>query len=147
MTCSVQDCSSPIKYKGLCSKHYKRMWRHGDPLQTAYRYKETAQVCAIAGCELPARRNNYCNVHSARISRHGTPDKLNNRGSGRVVVRKYNDRHRAKAASALGRPLPDRVVVHHHDGAPSTLVICPDQAYHMMIHARMRRQQTNRLGS
>lgn len=43
----------------------------------------------------------------------------------------------------VGRPLPESSVVHHVDGdrtnnEPGNLVVCPDQAYHMLLHARQR---------
>jgi hypothetical protein len=44
--------------------------------------------------------------------------------------------HRLVAATALGKPLPEKAVVHHHDDG--TLVICQDQGYHNLLHARMR---------
>lgn len=49
--------------------------------------------------------------------------------------------HVARAERALGKPLPLRAVVHHADGSKSDdapLVICQDQAYHMLLHARTR---------
>jgi len=51
--------------------------------------------------------------------------------------------HIAVAERALGCPLPPGAVVHHVDGdrtnnSPSNLVICPTQAYHMLLHARQR---------
>ncbi len=49
--------------------------------------------------------------------------------------------HRLRAERALGKPLPSRAVVHHADGTKrddAQLVICEDQAYHMLLHARMR---------
>lgn len=62
-----------------------------------------------------------------------------------------NISHRGKARSehtliaerALGKPLPKGVVVHHADGnrrnnANENLIICPDQAYHALLHARIR---------
>jgi len=52
--------------------------------------------------------------------------------------------HRVRAAKALGRPLPKGVEVHHVDGTrgpESQLVICPNRAYHLLLHARMRIQK------
>ena len=31
MTCTVEGCAKSVLAKGLCSKHYNRVWRHGDP--------------------------------------------------------------------------------------------------------------------
>jgi hypothetical protein len=51
--------------------------------------------------------------------------------------------HQHIAESALGRPLPHGVEVHHVDGdpsnnAPSNLVICQDRSYHRLLHRRAR---------
>jgi hypothetical protein len=51
------------------------------------------------------------------------------------------DVHRVLAEQALGRPLPRDAVVHHVDGnklnnEPSNLVLCPDEAYHRLLHIR-----------
>jgi hypothetical protein len=49
--------------------------------------------------------------------------------------------HRRIAEQALGKPLPPKAIVHHADGSKSeraALVICEDQAYHMLLHVRMR---------
>ncbi len=49
--------------------------------------------------------------------------------------------HRMRAERALGHPLPPRAVVHHADGstrADAPLVICENQAYHALLHQRMR---------
>ncbi len=54
----------------------------------------------------------------------------------------YVIQHVLFAERALGKPLPSGAVVHHHDRDTSNntnnLVICPDQAYHLVIHSRMR---------
>ena len=49
----------------------------------------------------------------------------------------------AVAERILGKELPARAVVHHANGdftndAPTNLVICPDKAYHNLLHSRMR---------
>lgn len=51
--------------------------------------------------------------------------------------------HVLVAERALGRRLPTGAVVHHVDenprnNVPTNLVICPDQAYHMLLHRRAR---------
>ncbi len=30
--CEIPDCGNPVKARGLCTRHYKRLRRHGDPL-------------------------------------------------------------------------------------------------------------------
>lgn len=64
-------------------------------------------------------------------------------GHPRANVRGYVKEHLLVAEKALGKPVPKGVIVHHHnmdqkDNRNFNLVICPDQAYHMLIHARMR---------
>ena len=49
------------------------------------------------------------------------------------------------AEKALGKSLPDGAVVHHANGIrsdnrPENLVICPDGAYHALLHRRMKAQ-------
>lgn len=51
--------------------------------------------------------------------------------------------HVVIAEKVLGKPLPKGAIVHHLDGgrlnnAHSNLLICPSQAYHLLIHARER---------
>ena len=58
----------------------------------------------------------------------------------------YVYRHILVAESALGRPLPDDVEVHHGDcqkgnDSNGNLVICQDRAYHSFLHQRTRALQ------
>lgn len=51
--------------------------------------------------------------------------------------------HRHVAELVLGRPLPPRAVVHHInenklDNRRGNLVLCPDDKYHQLLHARQR---------
>lgn len=55
----------------------------------------------------------------------------------------YVPEHILVAESALGKPLPAKAQVHHADevrsnNRPGNLVICQDDAYHKMLHNRMR---------
>src|SRR6185369_5011811 len=57
-------------------------------------------------------------------------------GSGKLV-------HQAIVEKVLGRSLPFGVEIHHVDGdghnnANSNLVVCPDHAYHALLHLRTR---------
>jgi hypothetical protein len=67
-------------------------------------------------------------------------------GEGYVTQRVDGEKklhHVIVAERALGKPLPPGAEVHHvnevrTDNRPENLVICPDRAYHMLLHARMR---------
>ena len=63
--------------------------------------------------------------------------------AGKYVAGYGNSRkiHILMAERVLGRPLPDGAHVHHvnensMDNTPSNLVICPDAAYHKLLHRR-----------
>jgi len=64
------------------------------------------------------------------------------RSDGYVLVG-YAYEHVVVAEKALGKPLPLKAKVHHLDedranNAGNNLVICEDQAYHAMLHLRMK---------
>lgn len=61
----------------------------------------------------------------------------------RADARGYVREHILVAERALGKALPDGAVVHHVNGdkadnRPANLVICEDQAYHLLIEERTR---------
>lgn len=48
MTCSVEDCNSIVHCRDLCSMHYKRWKRHGDPTAGRARYGTSAYERVMA---------------------------------------------------------------------------------------------------
>lgn len=156
MKCSVEDCEDKAKYAGLCGKHYKRKWRHDDPLKTETpgRGFERIQCIADEGCDNVSEYNNgLCERHyqmwriydrTHKIVRRGESYKDSNGYIRLTVDQKMMYEHVYLATKALGKPLPDGVVVHHMNEkrddnyTPYNLVICPDQDYHLLIHRRMR---------
>lgn len=109
--CAVADCNKPVKTAGYCAVHYMRLLRYGR-------------------LNLVRRQNGTGNINKAGY--------LDNNFGG---VRQYA--HIQVAEAALGKPLPKSARVHHINGMrtdnqPSNLVICPSEAYHQLLHARMR---------
>ena len=55
--------------------------------------------------------------------------------------KKKSQEHRLVAEAVLGKPLPPGAEVHHingdkQDNRPENLVVCPDKAYHKLLHVR-----------
>lgn len=149
--CKVESCTSPVKYKGLCGKHYKRQWRHGSANITLIDMQKTE--CVVEYCTAPRRYSTgYCQAHHIRMLRYGRLHRIKAaNGEGAINSAGYrlltinNKRvyeHIFLAEKALGKPLPTGAVVHHMDNNPANnyepfnLVICPDQDYHLLLHRR-----------
>lgn len=97
------------------------------------------KVCEGCGTTFEPKRvwqaNRFCTRPCANRSRNAKSYPcMDDNGRTRTV-------HRVLAEAAVGHPLPRYVEVHHVDGTKSVksqLVICPDHAYHMLLHRRAR---------
>lgn len=112
-TCS-EGCGSPVWARGYCSRHYAAAKATGDLAKA------------------PRERNPFGmgSLHKPTGYRFVTVD--GKRRKEHVVI----------AEKALGRALPEGAQVHHvnevrDDNRPGNLVVCPDQAYHQLLHVRM----------
>ena|SRR5258706_11727038 len=120
-----------------------------------------SKICKVDGCHRKHNTRGYCGVHYKRMMRYGRtellPNRLNKDGSlrnpdgaghindnGYMVRNGGRDReHILVVEKVLGKKLPKGVVIHHVDenrqnNNPNNLVVCPDSAYHNLIHKRQR---------
>jgi len=56
----------------MCSLHYSRVAKYGDPMATGRWLKEHADHCAVAGCNRPYNRLGFCRAHADRLLAHGS---------------------------------------------------------------------------
>ena len=147
--CTIPGCGKFIKAHSLCVRHYRM--QHISKTQ----YPE----CSVDGCDRNATnaKRTLCNTHYQRRYRHGSFESrlptygqkipyVHKQGYLRMLVDgKYVLEHVFLAEKALGRSLPSKAVVHHMNNNPAdnhtpfNLVICPDQAYHFLLHKRARK--------
>ena len=139
--------------RGWCDTHYRRWLRRGDVI-TVLPHGRVKGTCAVSDCGRQHAAKGYCDMHYRRWLQSGDPLKLARNLAPEGTLRKDGYRvktvgskqrqvHVMLAQHALGKPLPAQAVVHHADGNPSNnahenLVICPDAAYHALIHKRTR---------
>lgn len=109
-SCHIEGCERASKTRGMCNLHYLRWLRHGDPLH--------GKDIRVRGTGSESRNDGYATLAGVL-------------------------RHRIIAEKALGKPLPRGAEVHHVNGNPldnsnGNLVICPDHAYHALLHRRQK---------
>lgn len=111
-TCVIDGCDRPMKAKGWCSVHWQRWWKHGDPLKRLR--KANGEGYEHGDGYLASTKNGVTKMAHVEV-----------------------------AEKALGKALPPGAQVHHWDenrknNANANLLICPSNAYHKLIHQRMR---------
>lgn len=118
-------------------------------------HRKMSDVTCVCGCNhktlinLRHRRpNKFINGHNSKI--RGKADKfvtsnvfILNPAHPRSDRKGYVLEHILVAEKILGKPLPPKAVVHHHnkdrtDNRNQNLVVCENQGYHQLIHQRER---------
>lgn len=115
------------------------------------RYKQSH--CDVDGCKNKHRSGGFCNKHYIAYRKGKNPHttiSFRERGSGSIskygylmvgVNKQRKMQHVLIAERAIGKTLPSGAQVHHvngnrHDNTNGNLVICPNQAYHSLLHSR-----------
>lgn len=112
MTCSIKGCCNPEKARGWCNMHYQRWWKTGDHQRQMKNWHGGKYT----------HEQGYIRIH--------------------VGGKQYRMEHVLKAEKAMGKPMPKGAIVHHVNGDPAdndtpwNLIVCPDQAYHLLLHRR-----------
>lgn len=149
--CSIEGCGKKHDAKGFCESHYKLYRLYGTPV-SPNSLKPT--ICSVEGCLNRVHGGGLCSKHYLRSTRHGRLHSVRREyGTGSIHVTGYMTviadsgkramEHRAIVENILGKKLPKSAVIHHvdHDrlnNFPTNLVVCPDSAYHNLIHRRER---------
>jgi hypothetical protein len=133
--CKMQDCDKPIRGKGLCSGHYKRLTTHGDPEVVMRKGRFAEQpICIIENCETKHTALGFCQAHYRAFKTFCDKDrwpekrsKISNTTQARyITVYTPNHpfstkqgmvlQHRLVMEQILGRYLERHENVHHKNG-------------------------------
>lgn len=102
-TCTVGGCEGKHYAKGLCFKHYQRLWRTGSPLG---RVKYT-DPCSFDGCSAQVSAKGLCLKHY--MQEHYRANRERGRETRRIHYQanaaKYKERRRSMVLS-LARSIP-----------------------------------------
>jgi hypothetical protein len=74
--CSLDGCSRRRYAKDMCSPHYKRVIKYGDPqvdIPLREVYMSDTGICIVPGCGNKNHTKGYCSGHKSRINRTGNP--------------------------------------------------------------------------
>ena len=71
--CSIPDCGKPVRARGYCESHYRKLKRSGDPNGVRAPYQKSPEVCTVDGCNRKPLGKGLCHNHYRRMSLYGDP--------------------------------------------------------------------------
>ena len=71
LTCSVAGCEGVVIARGLCRRHYQRLYRTGSPADPDF--TNAGKTCAVPDCDAPAFVRGLCAHHDYATQRYGGP--------------------------------------------------------------------------
>ncbi len=134
-TCSEEGCDGPIKARGLCRRHYLKMWRHGNTVGIrGDRGPATkGRICIRPDCDEPVSSKDLCRRHYRRLRRSGSSEMAYRQSAddvafitsltleadqGCVVWPWRRNRQGYGLTAAMGEVLAHRVSCRIHHGEP-----------------------------
>lgn len=130
--CKVDGCEKPLKNRGLCAMHDKRLRTHGTTEQINKPGGITKnRKCDIESCDKKHTANGLCQMHLRRVYIYGNAEIVTSIGyskdhagyitlhlPGHPLANKSGNvyEHRLVMSEALGRPLQKHESVHHKNG-------------------------------
>lgn len=66
--CSIEECDKNVMGRGLCSAHYSKLLKYGDPLAGR---THQGGICEVDKCMSPVHAFRMCSKHYERFKKHG----------------------------------------------------------------------------
>jgi HNH endonuclease len=85
--CVIQPCPYSAYIRGMCTRHYDRERRLGDP-RAGGRMRAShgsRSICSVEDCQAVVVGLGYCGKHLQRFHKYGDPLVVQSKGSGRGV--------------------------------------------------------------
>lgn len=84
-TCMIEDCENPVRCRGMCNRHYRRLRAARDPRAV----DPIIRICSILNCGQKIAGKGLCDKHYQRLRKHGDPNDHGNL-RGQTLEYKFN---------------------------------------------------------